>query len=95
MITDTTTFVSAWADRKDEGHDLVSTSFIGAAPNSSVIDHVLRAMIMKPPKEITPLAVDLARSSPGAKESRPVPGLVERFDRRGTEPFEPFRSEFG
>ena len=72
MITDTTTFVSAWADRKDEGHDLVSTSFIGAAPNSSVIDHVLRAMIMKPPKEITPLAVDLARSSPGAKESRPV-----------------------
>ena len=31
----------------------------------------------------------------GAPSASPVPALVERFDRRGTEPFELFRSEFG
>ena len=30
-----------------------------------------------------------------AQEITDVVGLVERFDRRGTEPFELFRSEFG
>ena len=31
----------------------------------------------------------------GSGKREAVPDLVERFDRRGTEPFELFRSEFG
>ena len=41
------------------------------------------------------MGVDAAAGGFWAEQGRAVARLVERFDRRGTEPFELFRSEFG
>ena len=50
-----------------------------------------KAKLFQPPADA--VVLDLEDSVPVSEKE--VASLVERFDRRGTEPFELFRSEFG